>query len=861
MAICKGRWSWASLTLALAAVGAFTACSGTNGMPTEKLGVQTAALTGGGLTSTALGLTTLGASCGANQSQEFLQVQNNSSASVQLSDITIKYWVYDTSGSDVAPHVWYGGCVNVNGSCVHQVSGVTATATQFTPACGSDSTHQANWEITIVNTDTTTLPAGATWGNIQSALNLSNYSNFVPGTSQWYSPCTPGSTYVVDPHYSVYLQGDLVFGSTITAPSCRSPKGQQQLSGYVTDQIANAPLAGPVPSDTVINFSVGLPIRNAAQLTTFIQGVSDPTSATYGQYLTPDQYRAAYSPPATDYQALTGWAQSNGLTVVKTFDDNLLVHLRGTAAAVSKSLFTNLVYRLRPDGSQFFAPDREPSLDLSVPILWISELNEIVPLRPIAGSGTNGSYIGTDFRIAYTSCTTLTGAGQAIGIYAGDGFSPEDLTTYASLGGLQGINWFYFLEDTALGPSGENGSAEIAADIEVAASMAPGATIFVFSGSSATATLENMTYAPSVYSFSTSWLLGLDANRQRILDKMAAQGQSFAIGSGDARSYSFPLNLDSCPFGVEGEPKDLRSANNVTVVGGTDLTTAADHTYVSESGWECGGGGPLPDMPIPNYQKQVDTTVNGGSSTERNLPDISFVASHVAVVFTRKNLTTGELQPAQVAVGRGTSISGPLWAGYVALINEQRANSGKKPLGFANPLLYRVAADPTSYATAFHDIQGGSNFGYGAGAGYDLVTGLGTPRCEGIALLADQNQGLGVDVRVTETTFGPDICGNGHGFTPNGLVSTKYFDIPTGQAITDFPGPLLTADANGNISFFDDSFAEDSFTFPCTSQTAPGNVTFTATDETTGASTSDTFPQVYFCTNVPLAGDFNGGCH
>ncbi|HKV31392.1 MAG TPA: peptidase S53, partial [Candidatus Dormibacteraeota bacterium] len=60
----------------------------------------------------------------------------------------------------------------------------------------------------------------------------------------------------------------------------------------------------------------------------------------------------------------------------------------------------------------------------------------------------------------------------------------------------------------------------------------------------------------------------------------------------------------------------------------------------------------------------------------------------------------------------------PLWAGLVALINQQH----KRPIGFLNPQLYALAKSP-----GFHDITKGSNGSFSAGPGWDACTGVGSP--------------------------------------------------------------------------------------------------------------------------------------
>jgi hypothetical protein len=92
----------------------------------------------------------------------------------------------------------------------------------------------------------------------------------------------------------------------------------------------------------------------------------------------------------------------------------------------------------------------------------------------------------------------------------------------------------------------------------------------------------------------------------------------------------------------------------------------------------------------------------------------------------------------------GTSISSPLWTGFMALVNQQRSANGLGPLGFANPALYSIGGGAiysggstlhlgTNYANDFHDIVVGNNQragdpnAYYALQGYDLVTGWGSP--------------------------------------------------------------------------------------------------------------------------------------
>jgi kumamolisin len=79
------------------------------------------------------------------------------------------------------------------------------------------------------------------------------------------------------------------------------------------------------------------------------------------------------------------------------------------------------------------------------------------------------------------------------------------------------------------------------------------------------------------------------------------------------------------------------------------------------------------------------------------------------------------LNGAQEQVG-GTSLSSPMWAGLMGLVNSARITAGKPTLGLLNGRIY-----PSVGTNNFRDITSGNNGGYSAGPGYDLVTGIGAP--------------------------------------------------------------------------------------------------------------------------------------
>jgi subtilase family serine protease len=125
------------------------------------------------------------------------------------------------------------------------------------------------------------------------------------------------------------------------------------------------------------------------------------------------------------------------------------------------------------------------------------------------------------------------------------------------------------------------------------------------------------------------------------------------------------------------------------------------------------------DVPIPSYQQVVGviTSTNDASSTLRNIPDVSSESYNNQYVCY--NQTCAEQ-------GGGTSYAAPLWASLMALVNEQSLANGGAYMGFFNPTLYNIGVS-SSFTTDFHDIIKGNNGAYNAVAGYDLVTGWGSP--------------------------------------------------------------------------------------------------------------------------------------
>lgn len=171
---------------------------------------------------------------------------------------------------------------------------------------------------------------------------------------------------------------------------------------------------------------------------------------------------------------------------------------------------------------------------------------------------------------------------------------------------------------------------------------------------------------------------------------------------------------------------------DVLGVGGTTLNTTTNGSYVSESAWSSSGGGTSTYLSRPTYQNNWINVVGN----QRGVPDIAWDANPNTGVAIYDS-TKYQGQSGWFVVG-GTSVGAPSWAAMVALADQGRAANGSPLLSSGsnhNILtdLYNLAGttNSTGYTTNFHDITKGSN-GNPAQPGYDLVTGIGSPKANNL---------------------------------------------------------------------------------------------------------------------------------
>jgi kumamolisin len=535
---------------------------------------------------------------------------------------------------------------------------------------------------------------------------------------------------------------------------------QSLMTRHVREVVLNgqAQPVGHLPAAQVMQIDIVLPLRDQAGLDAFVADVYNPSSPNYRHFLTPEETSALFGPTQENWDALVSFAKENGFTVVNGSLKKRDLVLTGTVSAIESAFnVTMRTYQHPTEDRVFYSPDREPYVSLPFQIEHISGLDNYSKPHPLfvkrsdyaaalgisaeeavshatTGSGPSASFLGSDMRAAYYGGTALTGAGQTVGLFEYVGTDLADLTTYYKNAGqtepftpklvsVDGTSLTCTCSSKNM-TTCENGTTttscddtEQTLDMTQAMGMAPGlAGLTMYVGSTDTAIISAMTTTadgplPGTIGCSWGWTPADPSTLDGYFETMAAQGQNFFAASGDSSTWS---------SSNEAWPADDA---HVVSVGGTDLVTAsAAGPWSSETAWADSGGGISPDsIAIPSWQAAsgVITSSNKGSTTLRNGPDVSANANFT--FYTCSDQTT-----CQANAYGGTSFAAPMWAGYIALVNQQLASNGKSAIGFIDPLIYPIGTS-SSYDTDFHDITSGTSGSYSAVTGFDLVTGWGTP--------------------------------------------------------------------------------------------------------------------------------------
>jgi subtilase family serine protease len=538
------------------------------------------------------------------------------------------------------------------------------------------------------------------------------------------------------------------------------------LTRHTRDAVLNglAPSVGRLPANQSMRIVLVLPLRNQAGLEAFLQDIYDPSSRNYRNFLAVDEFTARYGPSEEDYATVKKFAEANGFQVVKTSRNRLNLDVVGSVANIEKAFHITMgVYQHPTENRTFFAPDREPTVDMAVQLWSISGLDNYSIPRPLysrkdastssvhsnatTGSCPSQSFCGSDMRAAYYGGTTLNGTGQSLGLLEFGGTDLADLTTYYT-NAHQTNN----VPVTLLSVDGYTTSClakqgcddtEQTIDMTQALGMAPNmSSLVMYVGNPNTVddvgifnAMATASPLNAQLSSSWSWNPADPSTDDPYFLEFQAQGQNLFQATGDSGKWpqTFVWPAD--------DP-------NLVAVGGTDLTTTGPGGgWASETAWVDSGGGISPNhFPIPSWQVAAAAGCASCSQVYRNAPDVAANSNWTFYVCADQTTCTANLYG-------GTSFAAPMWAGYLALANQQAVSQGQPTLGYINPLMYAIYGGP-NYNTDFHDIVSGSN-GYNATVGYDLVTGLGSPNSANLinALVPPVTSGFSLTANPSKITI------------------------------------------------------------------------------------------------------------
>jgi hypothetical protein len=313
------------------------------------------------------------------------------------------------------------------------------------------------------------------------------------------------------------------------------------------------------------------------------------------------------------------------------------------------------------------------------------------------------------------SSTTPDGSGQTIAIVTA--------YDYANLvADLAVFDTRFHLPDAQVTKMGQDGSSQLPAaadpgwtqeatmDVEWAHAIAPGATLLIVEAKSADeadlyTAVDTAVHQSGVSVIAMSFGQPEDQSETQadghFLTPQSQAGITFVAAAGDSGVVSYPA---ASPY--------------VLGVGGTTLSLDSAGNRLGETAWANGGGGLSLYEPTPTFQ----LAVTAPPLFSRGTPDVAYDADPT----TGFAVYDSSLDYGWVSIA-GTSAGAPQWAALIAIADQGRALAGLGTLDGARQTLPTLYSLPS---TDFNDIVVGGPANTPATTGYDLVTGLGTPKAD-----------------------------------------------------------------------------------------------------------------------------------
>ncbi|MGO9657063.1 MAG: protease pro-enzyme activation domain-containing protein [Acidimicrobiales bacterium] len=557
-----------------------------------------------------------------------------------------------------------------------------------------------------------------------------------------------------------------------------------QLAGTAVPapSLYGAQVLGRAQPSSALRLDIFLRPDDAAGLQSLAGAVSSPGNPAYHHFLTVPQFAGRFGAPAAQVAALDKYLTAQGLRVGPLSGDHLAQAVTGSAAELDRAFGTALVRLRTAQGDNVTGSTLVPRLPAhlagAVTFVdglepWAQQVSNLVRFPPAPTGGhiwpgrARGGQVGQEQ--ANADCSGMAAAGltpsQLASAYGFNGFydrgdegqsetiglieyalpDPQAVSDYEACTGAD-----LTIDYVPTGSPPKQTNAEVAADIEVVAALAPKATVVVYESNQAGTGLGGWELAVSGTAsgglpdvISDSWDAcepdtGMGSSyyqtEEALFDEAATQGQTVLVASGDDGSEGCVPETESKALAVD----DPASAPMVTAVGGTASDTVAGPQYVWNSrgaaaanclGTGCSvtgasGGGASTVWPRPGYQPASlpqAASCNLGVEGCREVPDVSALAGDPYAQYCSGRVCGGFGD--WVGFG-GTSLAAPAW-GAAVMLSEP---SCPTKIGFLNPLLYTEPTALTGAVTSGNNDLTGTNSGlYPASpsGGYSMAAGLG----------------------------------------------------------------------------------------------------------------------------------------
>ncbi len=539
------------------------------------------------------------------------------------------------------------------------------------------------------------------------------------------------------------LIGFAMLGSSVF-PARAAASSRTTLPGSAPSWANSKNYVGNADPNADIGFRLYLGWNNPSAVEAIAQAVSDPHNPSYGQYLTPAQFRQQFAPPQAQVGAVQSWLRNQGFTVEYTPTNNHYVSAEGTVAQAEAAFGAGFgMYNVQN------LTVRSPSSDVSIPSSLAGIVSGVIGLDDSAQfvftNHTTGDAPPPAAFVSAQPCSTYWGQQQAVGFtnpygagalpYAPCGYTPAQVKGAYGISGYDGSGQTVAIIDAYAAPTivqdvsqwstnrglptfHANQFTQVVApgtyhhperglkqnpqvwygeetlDVEAVHGMAPAADV-VYVGApnnfqDLDAALNHVVdrrlaqIVTNSYGFNTEDLPpGYIKPYEDIILQGVTEGIGIYFSSGDNSDESLVEGFRTTDWPA--------SSPFVTAVGGTSLAVGASNNYLFETGWGT-------TTSSSSYQVGVvpGSVFTAQGRTGRAVPDIAAFADPNTgyLIGETQTFPDGTVKYSEYRIG-GTSLSSPIMAGIMALADQAAGH----PHGFANPLFYSLAG-----STAFTDI-------------------------------------------------------------------------------------------------------------------------------------------------------------